>query len=359
VQIQNQALPRCSQYYLKIIAALLLCLITFVLFSNNNGYEFVGDDLLQNSNFTRGLESWESGNKPASVIVGHQLVMLQSTNEKELVYIKQNLEKENTDIVVKISGLLKLEGVEKGTENWQKAHFLLVGLDEENNKIYQEPHFLISLSGTKDWKKYSKVIRVKADIVRLQFGLQLAMVSGKIWAKELSVKVVEQVKWYSLYWLVTVAIWFMYFLWVSKDYLMSHRMGSRDKVVGIIVVITFMGLLLPDEFSVIIKSYINEITRFDVILDEYQVDCNGCSDKIQHFLLFFFIAVFSCLGLNSINDIYRRAFLIMFLAFIAEILQLLVDGRNFELLDFSFGLIGVIGALIFVYLYHKYVSLCS
>lgn len=344
---------------MKIIAALLLCLITFVLFSNNNGYEFVGDNLLKNSNFSHGLESWEIGNKPASVIVDHQLVILQSANDEELVYIKQNLEKENTDLIVKISGLLKLEGIEEGAEKWQKAHFLLVGLDEDNNKIYQEPHFLVSLSGTQDWKDYSKVIRVKADIVRLQFGLQLAMVSGKLWAKELSVKVVEPSKWYSVYWLIAVAIWVMYFLWILKNYLMTHRMASRDKIAGVIVVIAFMGLLLPDEFSVIIINYINEITRFDVLLDKYQVNCYGCADKIQHFLLFFFIALFSCLGLSSINDIYRRAILIMFLALIAEILQLLVDGRNFELLDFSFGLIGVIGALIFVYLYHKYMSLCS
>jgi len=339
----------------------LLCLGTILFFTLYEPYQVVGDDLISNNNFNKGFKDWEiMGEASLSDFKNQVTVNLVSEDGPSYSAVSQIISNIDDYNKLKFSGVLKTQNIIRGEEYWRAARLVLVGLDSLGRPQYQIPHVLISLDGTNEWGRYSRIFKVNKNVSKFIVGFQLPNVQGVASLKEISLRPVNEKLPYKYYWGIALLLWIALGIRIFSSYMNAYSLFSRQYILY-----TLMVLLIA--FSVLVPMYIKEsagewlyssLSWIKVIFG--MDDGSGIGMyRVGHFTLFFLISwlMFRCVKSWG-GGICMFMQLVLF-ALASETSQFFTGDRAPMVFDFIADVSGISIVMMFWALWYLYKQNCG
>lgn len=332
----------------QLIVIVLLSAITVGFFSQYERYKFTGEDLLDNGDFQQQFKGWEKKNSRGSIVVDNQGVLgLNSRDGKEIMYVRQYVRNIHRYQFFKFMGKIRTEGVVPGKKPWQAAHLLVIGVGARGQKLWHGSFLLAKRHGTNDWQYHEQVFRIDSDAKEFLVKIQLSMVKGAIWAKEMRLRPVKEKSAYKIYRSVAIILWGIVIFWVLFDYLRNCSFNLKQVPVAVLVAGVSAGILMPYH----IVAWLNEVL-FSLFPWEMNAESLLAGTEfanifsIWHFMAFALLASVVCWRMKPSRHLARNLGLLVLFAAVTEVLQLLVDSRKSESMDFIADIAGIAAALI-------------
>lgn len=208
---------------LKFIVFVALLSATFGFAFQYDRYFAVGPELLLDPDFTEGFASWEYSGPDGSVVIEESgWIRLSSNDPAKFVSLTQVVRGVAQAPLLRFSGEVRTEGVRQGEKGWHAARLILSSHDNEGNWV-PSPHHVVSLVGSHDWKCYGQVFSPADGADTLQASAQLAMASGSMWIRNLSLHAVEEKTSHVFLQAAGIGLWGMYLLWLISPYFTCAR----------------------------------------------------------------------------------------------------------------------------------------
>jgi len=328
----------------KIVLILLLSIATILLSKTINRYQDFGAELLVNNNFSNELEGWEKSEN-GLVIIDHANSQIELISEDGIgtLSVRQNIDgviKKGS--YVRLSAKIKTNGVGSGDKVWEAARIIFVGLDNQNQPMYYVTHALALLNGTSDWHEFSKVFVSYSNNSKHRVEIQLVNVKGLMWVKNLSLRPVIESLTYKMFWYSTVVLWVFTLVWVLLPH--TRRFFNKQSLLVLIVLMAVLGgVLMP----VNIKHSFGEF--FSWLYPVLQNEAGFF--RLGHFLIFMLLSITAFSRDKPSCVVRERLVLLILFALVTEVLQLLVDGRSFKIMDIIVDISGISLALILTQLW--------
>lgn len=313
------------------ILSIVLCIITFLFFTNVPEFSSEGDELLNNTHFSNQLDSWITKGKGIQHTKNgyKRTVLLESKSPTQTLTIYQRHKKSELPKVVILSALIKTTNVSKGKKDWNKARFLFVGVDADNKRLWDVPHSVISLTGTSEWNRYSKAFETSQSSISYDILATVSQAKGKMWLSDISLKAATPNPIYSPTRLVLISIWGLFIIYLifplSKTY---NGLKSPPSITMILVPVILIALLaiLP-------------------------VSIGSTASYFAHLTGFFLITLMALSIFKS--QPYKVFFTLTLLTVITEILQYFVPNRTPDINDVFIDFFGVVFGFIAYNLHNK------
>lgn len=343
---------------MRIFVFILLALFTSLSVIYFERYQDVGAEIFLNQDFKDGLNHWQvNGHQDQVAINPAGAVSLSSTDAGGMVQISQNFSNEQQIFnVLRLSGSLRVEDVQRGEKIWNLARLLFVA-DDGSGKWLAGSGQVIALAGTTDWQTYAKVFHVSPEARVVRAILQLSRCTGVFWARDLSLHRVQEAAWYP--WLKRTVLggWGGFLLWTLVSALNRGRVGRLGGVLlfGSLLLIV-VGTAIPANLKHDLQEglagnsagadsvlvYLNNIMQENRALYFSWLS----PSRISHFSLFL---LFGCFVFTFSKAPNRRILLdILMLAVATEMIQFYVEGRTPQFGDGVADFTGGMVAFLFV-----------
>ena len=329
----------------KIILILVLLSLTITLSMTLERYEIKNVELVRNNNFSDHLKYWKkSGSGVVSTNPDESEIVLTSKNNTMISSIFQEFNGlANLGQSVLLTAKIKTNDVDYGEKAWESARIIFVGINSDNKPMYYVPHSLAMLNGSTDWVKYSKVFSLFSEVDKYFLKIQLVNVKGAISIRNLSLRPVVEKTTYQIFWFTAILLWCLTFIYILKPYYREWVAQKNTSGVILFGLIILAGIIMPVNF----KHILSETVFTYIPLFSRENELFG----VGHFFLFFLISILILFKALKRNVIFEAFSLLILFALVTETLQLLVDGRNFSLVDLAIDSAGVFSALVVVKLW--------
>ena len=337
-----------SATFLQLIVILLLCAVTVGFFNNYERYNVEGENILNNGDFQQGLKNWEKQFSKGSISIEDQVVLrMHSQYNREVMYVRQHIENKSEYSLLLFTGKMRTEGVERGEKHWQTALLVVIGIDAMGLQLWHAPHFLAKQHGTNEWQHFDHVFKLNEDAKELRINIQMPMVKGTVWVKDLSLQPVNEKPAYKIYWIIAIVLWFIAIFWVLIDYLLNY--GFNRKQIPIVFLLSGIAIsaLIPQSIVMLLNDFVLRLSPW--VLDAgFLAERTGFvdMDAIWHFMAFVLLALVAYWRTMTPGRLAQSFGLLVLFALVTEVLQLLVDSRKLELMDFIADISGIVVALV-------------
>ncbi len=167
-------------------AGAALALLTFLFFTQYDGFEPRGENLLDNADFSDGLGGWQWSGSPNSVraIAGQAAddapayVEISNEEPSHSVHLWQVIAEPGRFGFVRVELDLQLEGVMSGQKREHKARIVLTSFDGAGNGLWHHPHLFLVQDGSHGWKHYRAWFPVGRDVHEMRLIAQLYHATG-------------------------------------------------------------------------------------------------------------------------------------------------------------------------------------
>ncbi len=338
----------------KLLAVLLLCVGTILLFNDFDQYRVIGPELLTNNRFQEQLNHWQYSKPGVSISPpGSGVAFLQSENPLGIINLSQTIANVDYFRLLRLSCDLKSLDIPPHDEGWHVARVVLFSNDHDGKPVYTRAHHLASLTGGHDWEHHEGAFPVYPDSNSVSLFIQLAQTTGSLWIRNMSLRPIAEKRSFRAYRNTAMALWILTCLWIVVPMIKSSIGNTQRATVLMLALVILVGVLMPEAM----KEYIGR-TLFPTLagITDGAVS-NGTFQflpvlrkpdiyKLGHFTLFALLAA---------TALYRRPYsvsrggifgcLILF-AFSTEVLQLFVPGRTPLLSDVMVDSAGIILVLV-------------
>jgi len=332
---------------LKLIVIVLLCVMTVGLFGTFERYESAGENILKNAGFQQGLKNWGKAISGRSISVDSQGVLrIRSQNGQEVTGVRQHVKNIQRYRFLRFTGKMRTEGVEQGKKRWQAAHLLVIGINAKGQRLWQVPYLFAKQHGTNDWQHYEQVFKLNEDAEEFLVDIQLPMVKGTVWVKDLNLRPVTEKPAYTIYRTIAIALWLMVLFWILTDYIRNYGYSLKQAPIAFILGGVSIGVLIPHHFVMRLNDFLLSLspwTQDAVFLDSRTGFANVYS--LWHFLAFLLLALVAW-RMTPPRRLAQSFGLLVLFALVTEVLQLLVDSRKSEPMDFFTNIAGIVTALV-------------
>lgn len=339
----------CSQHtVIKIIAIVLLSAITVGFFGLYERYEFTGEDILGNAGFKQEFKSWEKNVSRGTIVVeGQGVVRLYSQDGKEIMYVRQHVRNIQGYRFLKFTGKMRAEGVAQGKKPWQAVHLLAIGVDARGRKLWHGPYLFAKRHGTNDWQYFEQVFKINGEAEDFLVNIQLSMVKGTVWVKGLSLRPVNEKSAYKIYWGIAIILWSIVVLWILIDYFINYSFNLKQVPAAIFIAGVTIGILMPHQIVMRLNEFLLSLSPW-VTNAESLASGTGIANMfaVWHFSAFALLASVIFWRMKSSRHLVHYSGLLVLFAAVTEVLQLLVDSRKSESMDFIADIAGISFALI-------------
>lgn len=318
---------------------LAMCMITIAMLFSVNKYEVSGENILINSDFSEGARGWDVSSFDEHIVIQDGSVYLESEKGESVVSVLQYFPLSTGIQHYKFSANLRYENVTRGDIKWKKGYALLVPVDKQRVPVYREQHVLEKLYGSTGWYTVEDVVSLSEDVAGLKVGIQLAMVKGRVWARDIAVSEVVPNHVYEVLEKILLLVWIVIGIFI----LMQHIKHSANRVE-----IMMMSMLIVMLFLVPASFY--EAMGLGWLLSGDMPGQELGLDVIEHLVVFIILGLYM-LAFKMNNSSERKVFEVLFVvSLVTEVLQLFGD-RQFEILDWLTNLAGIMIAAIIFYSY--------
>ncbi len=278
------------------------------------------------------------------------LFYLSSSNANKAIEFIQVVKLKQNPNYLKLKGSLKSLNVIPGQQKWNKARLLLLQYDASGERL-QMPHEVISISGSRDWGDYSESFVVSPLTSELNVIVKLSQCTGSIWVKNLSLIPVVKTQFYIWLKRILFSSWFLFFIFLFYP----HTPTKKHIYPQIVLCSCVIGILLISTMTGEVKTRITQKIHAQVQVSKniYQKIIPKDISGIGHFCSFILLGASLCfvMPVESTSHILTK---IVFFAGGAEIMQLHVDERTPQLIDFFLDVSGgILGIMLFTLLFLK------
>ncbi len=334
----------------QVLLILVLCFITIGLFYGNKEFEYIGNELIKNGDFQHDLVGWNKPEYNNNIFLSkNQNVRMGDFDKKTTVYIRQFIKGFKNYQFLKFSGSVKTEGVIQGEKRWEKAHIVVVGVDQSGHKLYENSHLLVSLTGSQEWHQYDKIIEINKDAKNIVISAQMTNTKGILRVQDFSLRPVKEKDIYNIFWVLVVASWLSLLSWVAYSYLKDCNLVQERKRILFFTGLLGICVLIPQQLSTSIKNTLLSIFSQVNAEDLYIWPINyGAIDKVEHIGIFVILSLVVLWKKDSKIELFKATTLLMLIAFVSEVIQLLTNDRNIDVYDFVADITGIFSVLIFI-----------
>lgn len=278
------------------------------------------------------------------------LFYLSSSNANKAIEFVQVIKLKKNPYYLKLKGSLKCLNIIPGQQKWNKARLLLLQYDDSGKRL-QMPHEVISISGSRDWEDYSESFVVSPFASELKVIVKLSQCTGSMWVKNLSLIPVVKTQFYIWLKRILFSAWFLFFI-----FLFNPRTPTKKHIYPQIVLCSCaIGILLISTMPGEVKTQITQKidAQMQVSKNIYKKIIPKDISGIGHFCSFILLGASLCfvMPVESTSHILTK---IILFAGGAEIMQLHVDERTPEFMDFFLDVSGgILGIILFTLLFLK------
>lgn len=332
-----------SAFYMHML--IIMCLTTIIYFYCYDRYTTVGNNLIGNSQFSKGFDGWKILAKKNQLNIGNNIMHLSSVQDKDKVLVHQIVPITSGNNYYQFSGEVKHKKIEGGDEEWKKAQVILIPLDDKKRELFDEVYILRVLNGGAEWAKFNKVIKVTDKVEYFKLGAQLVMVTGDIWFKNIELYKVLENKSSILFRYVLIAFWTILIL-VFATTLKKYREYKYEFIIGSII----LGIMffMPNAFF-------NDLLWFDLkrqANNYYIFSVSVKRDMVEHFVAYFLICLYVLYRMKNNNCLMKILLALLLISTVIEVLQLFTN-RMFEVSDCLSNILGILFATTLYLSYKK------
>ncbi len=327
---------------------LLLALTTLCCAAFLPQYYTTGQQILNDTNFSSGLEQWQSHKADTDTIIAQNgKLAMHSADAKTSLSFYQTIPNRFAGKKVQLNAVLRSYDTVAGSKAHHRARLLLVQYFGDVAR-YSIPYQVAALNGTNAWQEVSSVFTIAPDCSVFRVVVQMSHCSGEFFLKNLSLYQVAETSLYQkTKWLLRSA-WVLFSFLLFAPYMTHQRLAVPRFLLLVTVAVILIGTTMPAELKNKLKTQIDSqlTTQVSKISaphpaatgmppqSQWQQSTGDMIDisKIAHFILFAFLVLL----LRRSNPSRPVGFLItdvFMLACATEFSQFFIENRSPLLTD--------------------------
>lgn len=230
---------------LTVLAAVLLSLLTILTFTTLPRYQMPGEPWLDNLDFQKGFEGWDTSGIVTLSEDQLGLVHLQNRNPAEPVYLRRVLDLPPGGTTLHVAASVAAQQVVRGDEAWHNARIYLVQIAPNGDFLWNLPFKLVELVGTVSPQRITEIFEIRGSIDQAMLGIELAYATGQFQVGDITINRLEELPSFRLMATLLVAGWSLLGAWVGWQVL--HSMPGRRHRTLLLLALGVMvaGLFMP------------------------------------------------------------------------------------------------------------------
>lgn len=339
----------------------LLCVLT-LLVSYIPTFLETEKELLANTDFSISLSGWDTKGVDISNATSSEGLCIHHASSDSYSQLAQCFGKNDLPQRVILKAIARSENVVPGDKVWKLAKIGFVGYDASGKGLYQYPSRLVGLTGSTDWKEYSKDFPKLDKAVKYCVEIALYTSPGSFCVREISLhrakKNLSAV--YSKYFLLLM--WVILPIWMFHSFFKDYVKQKSAWYTIIIAALLLLGVLLPNEFKNALEIQLQSfISNFGILLQVQPISHQAETttlwpkemtvSKLGHLIGFTILS--SLLFFGNQKNIFRVCLWLFLFAACTETLQTFVQGRTPSIADINVDVVGVLFGCIIAFSFYK------
>ena len=243
---------------------------------------------------------------------------------------------------MKLEADIRYKAVIPRAKSFEKASLILLHFQDQE-ALWDLPHGVITLSGSKDWKAYQIVIGISPDIKEIRIIAELRQSSGLFEIRNLKLYPVKKSLLYPIVQKSVLIIWALYIIFLFYPLFITPKNTDIIKTFFLIsVILILIGVSISGKNKIKLIEMSKSLTPFsnNLTIENEIAFKNICGiefnihiSKIYHFFFFIFFGIL----LSYLNETQLRIHLMLYLLIFAgstELIQTFTAGRTPLAFDF-------------------------
>ncbi len=303
-------------------------------------FEKVGDQLLGNNGFSRGLQGWAVNiSEEDNVTLDQGRLALHSSDARKHQQVTQSLEGPFPSERLFFQATIKTKDIIAGIEPWNKGRIVVVQYIDDMPQ-YAIPHGFVSLDGTNSKKQYRRIFSIAPSTTKVKVAVQLSRCTGSLEVGEITLYGVMETVVYDWLRKILFCGWGLFLLL----FLFSFMRGSGYLSFKIFLIVVVVAIIAGTSISAKNKKYGSDKVMEVVHNVEKMVDFTlipECVEitKVAHFCLFGFLAL-GMIVMQPNAGLNRVVWGVLMMAIGSEFIQYFVDGRTPLIMDVGIDMAG-------------------
>jgi VanZ family protein len=315
---------------------MILALSTIVSVSWVEPYKKIGNDLLQNKNFSSGLTGWEKSSS-GKITLHNNSIQLQLENREDDVRIEQKIYNPSDYQYLRLAADIKTNHIVPGEMSWHRARLILSSYDEDGNWL-SVPHGVAGLEGTNNWQHFERIFKLSPLADQVSVIAMLHKASGSVWFKNISLTEVTAGSAWKILTITALLVWGIFLFMILFPWIKDCKRYLQKIVILSVILAIILGTMVPHSYKELIKTNSsaklaeNRSLSFEGVTEK-RIEARHHSNlkwkminNTGHILFFFILAAMLVLGFRDKN---HQIFLtILILACATELMQFFIEGRS-------------------------------
>jgi len=240
------------------LLVLAYCLVNLLFFLTFERYRPVGEELLQNGDFSRGLQGWIVEGERKGLSFDNGTLSIDHPRNASTT-LSQCWPMVRLPQPLLLSAESRSFAVVHGAKPWHQARIDLVGYDAQGQGLYQVRTRLLGLQGDRPWRAAQRLFRVPARAKRACVEISLYATSGRFQVRHLSLfRAVEYLP-YLIGRLLLMMGWVLLAFWLAYLTLQRYRDRALGRWLVAMALLLLVGILLPHEWKQTLETGIASV----------------------------------------------------------------------------------------------------
>lgn len=335
------------------IVILLLIFATLFLFTTAPRYQIDSENLIDNSDFKLGFKNWVTSSNCGKLAETAGTVLLENQAAPCTIFLRQHLPLPQDASQLILAAEVFTHNALPGKLSWQRARLSLVGIDNEEKKMWHHPHMIKLPVSSAGWRQVSQVFSIPDDAVKLVVGLEIMETTGTLSVRNITLSRASENSWFPYAAHTLLIFWGVAFLWLAANSLQLFHNKKMQVLFLLVSGAIIIGCMIPGKVRDLIvdqakksvkhvNSMLAEPYSFSfAAIQESQTNLSLSQDIAGHFFLFAVLAFLCRIGLPKGRFLMQYFTLALFAAS-TEVLQFFIPDRKPTFFDWFLDLNGLL-----------------
>jgi hypothetical protein len=330
---------------------LLFCLLDLLAFAWLTPYDTLAPQLLENPDFSQGLQGWKLEGEAGSLHVGDGTLTIYHGTASDSTSLLQCHPAALLPERLLLSARGSSRGVVRGEKSWHEARVDLVGYDTQGEGNYRVSTRLLGMDGDQPWREARRVYENSGDYQRICVEISLYGASGQFQVQALSLYRAQPNTTYRTVSLLLLTGWGLLGLWLGKALFSYYRHQPQGRYLLIVFTLLLVGILMPQMLRTSLEVQIlSMLSHLGITLTPTDTLHHGSVfdlwpqrwdlSKLSH--LFGFTLLSGLIFSERRAAFVERFFGLLLLAVATELLQFYVPDRTPRLSDVVVDSLGIL-----------------
>lgn len=237
---------------------LVYCLVNLLFFLTLERYRPVGEELLQNGDFSHGFQGWMVDGERQGLSFDNGTLSIDHPRTASTI-LSQCWPMARLPQPLLLSAESRGFAVVHGAKPWHEARIDLVGYDAQGQGLYQVRTRLLGLQGDRPWQTARGLFRVPARAERVCVEISLYATSGRFQVRHLSLFQGAEYPPYLVGRLSLLMGWILLAFWLAYRTLQHYRDRALGRWLAAMALLLLVGILLPHEWKQTLETGIASV----------------------------------------------------------------------------------------------------